>query len=92
MLSRPSVWSVLVPVKVETAELIEALCHKPEGIEFDSRRTHWTFFNEPNLSSRTMVLGSTQPLTEMSTRNLHEGKGRPGGKANNITAIYEPIV
>jgi hypothetical protein len=23
-----------------------------------------------NLSSRTMVLGSTQPLTEMSTRNL----------------------
>jgi hypothetical protein len=24
-----------------------------------------------------MVLGSTQPLTEMSTRNLHGGKGRP---------------
>jgi hypothetical protein len=26
------------------------------------------FFNWPNPSSRTMVLGSTQPLTEMSTR------------------------
>jgi hypothetical protein len=26
--------------------------------------------NLPNLSSRTMALGSTQPLTEMSTRNL----------------------
>jgi hypothetical protein len=25
----------------------------------------------PNPSSHTMVLGSTQPLTEMSTRNLH---------------------
>jgi hypothetical protein len=26
-------------------------------------------------SSRTMALGSTQPLTEMSTRNLPGGKG-----------------
>jgi hypothetical protein len=31
------------------------------------------FFNLPNPSSHTMALGSTQPLTEMSTRNL------PGG-------------
>jgi hypothetical protein len=31
------------------------------------------FFDWPNPSSRTMALGSTQPLTEMSTRNL------PGG-------------
>jgi hypothetical protein len=31
------------------------------------------FFNLPNPFSRTMALGSTQPLTEMSTRNL------PGG-------------
>jgi hypothetical protein len=28
------------------------------------------FFNLLNPSSRTMALGSTQPLTEMSTRNL----------------------
>jgi hypothetical protein len=27
-------------------------------------------FNWPNISSRTIVLGSTQPLTEMSTRNM----------------------
>jgi hypothetical protein len=33
-------------------------------------------FNLPNHSSRTMALGSTQPLTEMSTRNLPGGKGR----------------
>jgi hypothetical protein len=48
---------------------VEALCYKPERRGFDSR---W-FFNWPNPSSRTMALGSTQPLTEMSTRNL------PGG-------------
>jgi hypothetical protein len=39
-----------------------------------------------------MALGSTQSLTEMSTRNLPGGKGRQVRKANNLTAIYEPIV
>jgi hypothetical protein len=39
-----------------------------------------------------MALVSTQPLTEMSTRNLPEGKGRPARKADNLTAICEPIV
>jgi hypothetical protein len=39
------------------------------------------FFNWPNPSSRTMAPGSTQPLTEMSTRNLPGGKGRPARKA-----------
>jgi hypothetical protein len=34
------------------------------------------FFNLPNPSSRTMALGSTQPLTGMSTRNLPGGKKR----------------
>jgi hypothetical protein len=36
------------------------------------------FFNLSNPSSRTMVLGSTQFLTEMSIRNLPGGKRRPG--------------
>jgi hypothetical protein len=31
------------------------------------------FFNLPNPSSRTMALGSTQPLTQMSTRNFRWG-------------------
>jgi hypothetical protein len=30
----------------------------------------WIFFNWPNPSSRTMAQGSTQPLAEVSTRNL----------------------
>jgi hypothetical protein len=45
----------------------------------------------PHPSSRTVVLGSTQPLTEMNTKNLPEGKGRQGRKAD-LTAIGEPIV
>jgi hypothetical protein len=36
-------------------------------------------FNCPNPSSRTMAVGSTLPLTEMSTRILLEGKGWPAG-------------
>jgi hypothetical protein len=39
-----------------------------------------------------MAQGSTQPLTEMSTRNLTGGKGRPEREADNLTAVYEPIV
>jgi hypothetical protein len=50
------------------------------------------FFNWPNPSNRTMALGSTQPLTEMSTRNLPGGKGQPVRGADNLTAICEPIV
>jgi hypothetical protein len=54
------------------AQLVEALCYKLEGRGFDSEVTG--FFNWPNPSSSTMALGSTQSLTEMSTKNL------PGGE------------
>jgi hypothetical protein len=50
------------------------------------------FFNLPNPSSRTVALGLTQPLTEMITRNLPWGKALPECKADNLAAIYEPIV
>jgi hypothetical protein len=39
-----------------------------------------------------MVLESTQPLPEMSTRNLPGVKGRSASKADNLTTICEPIV
>jgi hypothetical protein len=48
------------------------------------------FFNLPNPSSRTVALGLTQPLTEMSTRNLPTGKKRPVRTADNFAAICEP--
>jgi hypothetical protein len=39
-----------------------------------------------------MALGLTQPLTEMSTRNLPGVKGWPTREADNVTATCEPIV
>jgi hypothetical protein len=71
--------------------LVEALCYKTVGRWFDSRRVHW-IFNWPNPSSRTMALGLTKPVTEMSTRNIPGNKERPALKADNLTAICEPIV
>jgi hypothetical protein len=38
-----------------------------------------------------MALGSTKPLTEMSTMNLPGSLGRPALKGDNLTIIYEPI-
>jgi hypothetical protein len=38
-----------------------------------------------------MALGPTQPLTEMSTRNLPRGKGRPARGANNLTDCLENV-
>jgi hypothetical protein len=39
-----------------------------------------------------MALGSTQPLTEMSTKNLPGRKKRPVRKTDNLVTIYEPNV
>ena len=54
------------------AQLVEALRYKPEGRGFDSRWCHWNF-SFP--SGCTMVLGLTQPLTEMST-GIFPGGGK----------------
>jgi hypothetical protein len=51
------------------AQLVEALRYKSEGRVFDSRCGHRDF------SGRTMALGSTQPLPEMSTTNILWGGG-----------------
>jgi hypothetical protein len=45
------------------------------------------FFNSRNASGRIMGLGSTQPLTEMSTRNLPGGKGRPAVKLTSPPSV-----
>jgi hypothetical protein len=51
------------------------------------------FFNSPNSSRHTVALVSTQPLTEMRTKNLSEkDKALPARNADNLTAICEPIV
>jgi hypothetical protein len=47
----------------------------------------WIFSNLPNPSSRTMALGSTQPLTEMSTSDLPGGGGVKGGRQVRLTIL-----
>jgi hypothetical protein len=47
------------------------------------------FFKWPNPS--TVPLGSSQPLTKMSTKNLRVGKRRPTRKAANLTAIFDRL-
>jgi hypothetical protein len=74
-----------------TAQLSEALRHKPDGRRFDFR-CQLIFSDFPKPSSRIMALGTTVPTTEMSTRNVLAGKARPARKANNLTPICEPTV
>jgi hypothetical protein len=49
------------------------------------------FFNWPSPSC-TLALRSTQPLTDMSTRNLPGSKGWPACMADNLTTICELTV
>jgi hypothetical protein len=49
------------------------------------------FAFSPDPSSRTVDLGSTQKLTEISSRNLPGGKHWPVREADSLTAIYELI-
>jgi hypothetical protein len=50
------------------------------------------FFRRSDSTTNTVVLGSTQLLTEMSTVNVPEGKGQLACKAHNLTAISKLIV
>jgi hypothetical protein len=47
----------------------------------------WIFSNLPNPSGCTIALGSTQPLTEMSTRNLKKKKKKHGGKGGRRVGL-----
>jgi hypothetical protein len=47
----------------------------------------------PNVSSRTMIIGSIQPLIEISAWDLLGVKGgRSARNCNNLTIICEPTV
>ena len=53
--------------------VVKVLRYKSEGSWFDPSWCHCNFSLTYNLSDRTMALGSTQPLTEMSTRSISWG-------------------
>jgi hypothetical protein len=58
---------------------------KNKGTKKNSRWCH--IFQWHNPSGRTMALGSTQPLPEMSSRCISWGLRRPVRKADNLTTI-----
>jgi hypothetical protein len=57
---------------------------KPEDSGFNSRWCHWNF-SWHNPFSCIMVLGSAQPLTEMSTKNI--SLGSKGGRCVRLTTL-----
>jgi hypothetical protein len=56
-------------------------------VQFKIKSLDFSILHNP--SSHTMALESTQPLTEMSTRNLPGNKGWPAHEADNLIAICE---
>jgi len=53
--------------------VVKVLCFKSERPWFDPSWCQWNFSLTQNPSDRTMTLGSTQPLTEMSTGSISWG-------------------
>ena len=68
------------------SSVVKVLCYTPEGGWFDPS---WCqlIFHWHNPSDRTVVLVSTQPLTEMSKRSISWGWKRPVLKADNLTTV-----
>jgi hypothetical protein len=68
--------------------VVKVLCYKLEGHLFDPSWCQWIFSLAWNRSDRTMVLGSTQPLAEMSTRRISWGKG---SWCIRLTTYHHPV-
>jgi hypothetical protein len=87
-----SMLALLVACLVQSSALKrETLSSSETSIHFHTA-LHVLQHTDLHLPAALWPWGSTQPLTEMSTRNLHGGKGPPASKADNLTAICEPIV
>jgi hypothetical protein len=67
--------------------VVEALSYKPEGRKLEIRLLDFSIYLI--LPAALWPWGSTQPLTEMSTRKLPGSKEKPARKADNLTATYE---
>jgi hypothetical protein len=62
------------------------------GLRVFENRVLKRIFRPKKAEVRTMALDSTQPVTAMSIRGLSGAKGWPSHKADNLSAICEPIV
>jgi len=64
------------------------LCYKSEGRWFSPR---WCHYHSRKPSDHPLVLGSTQPLTEMCTRNIFCGQRRPVRKDDNLPPSWADV-
>jgi hypothetical protein len=65
------------------------------GRSRDRFSMRWIFSNLPNPSGRIMALGSTQPLTEMSTGNLKKKVMNlevKGGRRVGLTTLPPSVI
>jgi hypothetical protein len=69
---RYQLWPNLDATVMPCGQAVAQMRYKPEGRGFDSRWCHGIILWY-NPFGRTMALGPTQPLTEMSTRNISWG-------------------
>jgi len=60
----------LLPLSDRGGTVIKVLCYKSGGRWFVLSWRHWNFSFKLNPSNRTMALGSTELLTEMSIRSI----------------------
>jgi hypothetical protein len=74
-------------------QLVEGLRYKPEGRGFDFRLWDRNFYWY-NPSGRTMTLGSIQPPSEMSAKNIYwvEGVNAAGAWGWQPYHVHVPIV
>jgi len=77
-----AIFALFVLSRGARGDTIGWMRYKPEGRGFDSRQ---------NRSGRTMALGSTQPLTEMSTRNISWEQRRLVRRADNLTTFLAQL-
>jgi hypothetical protein len=68
--------AMLTHASLRLRESVRSLIHVVTTVPLTRRPCHQIFLL-PNPSSRTVALGLSQPLTEMSTRNLPGDKRAP---------------
>ena len=68
--------------------MVKVLCYKSEGRWFSPR---WCHYHSRKPSDHPLVLGSTQPLTEMCTRNIFCGQRRPVRKDDNLPPSWAVV-